>query len=191
MPTAGQPNARWSSDFVSESFGASRKFRILAVIDDCARECLCMVVDTSLSGARVARERSALTRIYGKPGGIVSDNETEFTSRAILKRADENTVPWHYVDPGKPRQKAVLESFNGSLRDKLVNEEIFDSLDDARRKLALWRYVYNTVRPHSSLDNQPPLQARWALEQFDGSAPGALAPDGEPEYPDPTCRLSL
>ena len=80
-------------DFVSGSFGASRRFWILAVIDDCTRECVCRVVDTRLSGARVARELSALPRIYGKPGCIVSDNGTEFTSRAILKWADENAVP--------------------------------------------------------------------------------------------------
>jgi len=104
-------------DFVSDSFGASRKFRILAVIDDCTRECLCLVADTSLSGARVARELSALIGVYGKPGCIVSDNDTEFTSRAILKWADENEVPWHYIDPGKPQQNAFIESFNGSLRD--------------------------------------------------------------------------
>ena len=93
MPVAAHPNARWSLVFVSDSFGASRKFRVLAVIDDCTRECLCLVVDTSLSGERVARELSALIRIYGKPGCIVSDNTTEFTSRAILRWADENTVP--------------------------------------------------------------------------------------------------
>ncbi|MCJ7872942.1 IS3 family transposase [Phaeobacter sp. J2-8] len=191
MPVAAYPNARWSLDFVSDSFGASRKFRMLAVIDDCTRECLCLIADTSLSGARVARELSALIRLYGKPGCIVSDNGTEFTSRAILKWADENEVPWHYIDPGKPQQNAFIESFNGSLRDKLLNEEIFDSLDDARRKLALWRYDYNTVRPHSSLGNQTPLQARRALEQFENSAPGALASDAEAEYPDSTCRLSL
>ena len=191
MPVAGRLNARWSLDFVSDSFGASRKFRILAVIDDCTRECLCLIADTSLSGARVARELSALIRIYGQPGCIVSDNGTEFTSRAILKWADENTVPWHYIDPGKPQQNAFIESFNGSLRDELLNEEIFDSLDDARRKLALWRYDCNTVRPHASLANQTPQQARRTLEQFEGSAPGALASDEEAEYPDPTCRLSL
>ena len=191
MPVAAWPNARWSLDFVSDSFGASRKFRILAVIDDCTRECLCLVADTSLSGARVARELSSLIRIYGKPGCIVSDNGTEFTSRAILKWADENEVPWHYIDPGKPQQNAFVESFNGSLRDELLNEEIFDSLDDARRKLALWRYDYNTFRSHSSLANQTPQQARRTLEQFEGFAPGALAPDDQAEYRNPNCRLSL
>jgi putative transposase len=79
----------------------------------------------------------------------------------------------------RPRQTAAergyIESFNGSLRDECLNEEIFDSLEDARRKLALWRYDYNHVRPHSSLGNQPPAEARRALELFDGNAHAALA----------------
>ena len=104
MPEAGRINARWSLDFVSDTFGASRKFRILAVIDDCTRENLGLIADTSISGARVARELDALVRLYGKPGCIVSDNGTEFTSRAILKWAGENAVPWHFIDPGKPQQ---------------------------------------------------------------------------------------
>lgn len=83
----------------------------------------------------------------------------EFTSRAILRWADRNGVNWHYIDPGKPQQNAFIESFNGSLRDELLNKELFDTLDDARRKLALWRYDYNTRRPHSSLDGQTPNQA--------------------------------
>jgi putative transposase len=106
---------------------------------------------------------------------IVSDNGTEFTSKAILKWANENGVEWHYIDPGKPQQNGFIESFNGSLRDECLNEEIFESLADARRKLALWRYDYNNVRPHSSLRNQTPAEARRALEQSEGSAPGALA----------------
>jgi len=116
---------------------------------------------------------------------------TEFTSRAILRWADQNAIPWHYIDPGRPQQNAFIESFNGSLRDELLNEEIFDSLDDARRKLALWRYDYNTVRPHSSLGNQTPKQARQAPEQFEGPAPAALAQSGTPNYQNQTCKLSL
>ena len=116
-------------------------------IDDCCRENLCLIADTSISGARVARELDALVRVYGKPSYIVSDNGTEFTSRAILRWADQNDVPWHYIDPGKPQQNAFIESFNGSLRDELLNEEIFDTLDDARRKLAIWRYGDMTTTP--------------------------------------------
>ena len=95
MPVALRPGERWSLDFVSDTFGASRKFRMLAVNDDCCRENLCLMADTSISGARVARELDALVRIYGKPACIVSDNGTEFTSRAILKWVGENDVDWH------------------------------------------------------------------------------------------------
>ena len=98
MPVPQRPNARWSLDprhghsdqcrshgSMSDTFGASRKFRILAVNDDCTRENLGLIADTSLSGARVARELTAMIRLCGKPGSIVSDNGTEFTSTAILK----------------------------------------------------------------------------------------------------------
>ena len=85
---------------------------------------------------------------------LLAINGTEFTSRAILKWARENDMDWQYIDPGKPQQNGFIESFNGSLRDELLNEEIFDTLDDARRKLALWRYDYNNVRPHASLGGQ-------------------------------------
>jgi putative transposase len=149
-------NDRWSMDFVADTFGASRRLRILAINDDCCRENLCLLADTSISGVRVARKLDALVRLYGKPACIVSDNGTEFTSRAILRWASENKVEWHYIDPGKPQQNAFIESFNGSLRDELLNEELFDSLADARRKLAMWRYDYNSVRPHSSLQNRTP-----------------------------------
>jgi len=161
MPVPVRPNARWSMDFLSDTFGASRRFRILAVNDDCCRENLCLIADTSISGARVARELDALVRIYGKPDCIVSDNGTEFTSSAILRWADANKVAWHYIDPGKPQQNGFIESFNGSLRDELLNEELFDNLADARRKLARWRYDYNHIRPHSALGNLAPADSRY------------------------------
>jgi len=136
------------------------------------------MADTSISGARVARELDALVRVYGKPISIVSDIGTEFTSRAILKWTNEN-------------QNAFIESFNGSLRDELLNEEWFDSLDDARRKLALWRYDYNQVRPHSSLSNKTPAEACRGLEQFEGSGHDALAQTETEEYEIQTRKLSL
>jgi len=92
-----------------------------------------------------------------------------------LQWANENGVELHSIDPGKPQQNGYIESFNGSLRDECLNEEIFESLSDARRKLALWGYDYNNVTPHSSLGNQTPAEARRSLEPFDGSAPGAIA----------------
>jgi putative transposase len=189
MPVALRPGERWSLDFVSDTFGASRKFRMLAVNDNCCRDNLCLMADNSISGARVARELDALVRVYGKPGCIISDNGTEFTSCVILKWARENDVDWHYIDPSKPTQNGFIESFNGSLRDELLNGEIFDTLDDARRKLALWRYDYNNVRPHSSLGNQTPPEARRALEQFEGSMHDALAQKDNEEYEIQTRKL--
>lgn len=191
MPMALVPNQRWSLDFVADTFGASRRFCILAVIDDCCRENLCLIADASISGARVARELDALVRIYGKPACIVSDNGTEFTSRAILKWAKQNDIAWHYIDPGKPQQNAFIQSSNGSLRFELLNEEIFDSLDDAGRKLALWRYDYNAVRPHSSLGNLTPLEVRRTLGLPDGAAPGALASNPPKDHRSQTRRPLL
>ncbi len=142
-----------------------------------------------LRGLVIRGELDMLVRLYGKPACIVSDNGTEFTSRAILEWAGKNQVEWHYIDPGKPQQNGFIESFNGSLRDELLNEELFDSLADARRKLAIWRYDYNNVRPHSSLGNRTPAQARRAFEQDETITPDALVQAQEPSYL--TAGLSL
>jgi putative transposase len=108
-----------------------------------------------------------------------------------LKWAGDNNVDWHHIDPGKPQQNSFIESFNGSLRDEFLNEKLFDTLDDARRKLALWRYDYNNVRPHSSLENQTPAEARRTLEQFDGTAQDTLAQNQTTDYKIHTRKLSL
>jgi len=87
---------------------------------------------------------------------IVSDNGSEFTSNAILAWADQTRVEWHYIAPGKPMQNAFIESFNGRLRDELLNETLFSSLSQAPAALANWRSDYNTQRPHSELGWQTP-----------------------------------
>jgi putative transposase len=125
LPIPAGPSQRWSLDFLSDVFGAGRRFRILAVIDDFTRECLGLIADTSISGLRVVRELDALVRLYGKPTAIISDNGTELTSRAVLEWQNENGVGWHYIAPGKPTQNAFIESFNGRLRDELLSEEVF------------------------------------------------------------------
>lgn len=179
MPQAHAPNARWSLDFVSDTFGASRRFRALAVVDDCTRECLGLIADTSISGARVARELDAMIRIYGRPASIVSDNGTELTSRAILDWQGKTRIAWHYIEPGKPQQNAYVESFNGRLRDECLNETAFDSLSHARRVLALWRHDYNHVRPHSALRGATPASARAGPA---GGWPGSAAADPAARY---------
>jgi putative transposase len=145
------PDVRWSLDFVSDQMTDGRRFRVLTVVDDCTRECLALVADTSLSGLRVARELSRLILERGKPAMIVSDNGTELTSNAILTWSDEARVEWHYIAPGKPMQNGFIESFNGRLRDEKLNETLFTTLHQVRVELAQWRNDYNHHRPHSGL----------------------------------------
>lgn len=149
-------NARWSLDFVHDQFACGRRFRILNIVDDVTRECLAAIPDTSISGRRVARELTTLIERRGKPGMIVSDNGTELTSNAILAWSKDHKVEWHYIAPGKPMQNGYVESFNGRMRDELLNENLFFGLDHARSAIAQWADDYNNVRPHSSLGYQTP-----------------------------------
>jgi putative transposase len=179
-------NQRWSLDFASDALADGRRFRILAVVDDFTRECLCLAADTSLSGLRVARELDAVVASRGRPLTCVSDNGTELTSMAILAWSQERRIGWHYIAPGKPQQNAFAESFIGRLRDECLNETLFVSLAHARAVLAAWRTDYNTVRPHSGLGNLTPavyanisapgMQRDGALRSFGGSAPRPVAP---------------
>ena len=153
-----KPNARWSLDFVHDQLASGRRFRILNIVDDVTRECLSAIPDTSISGKRVARELSALIERRGKPGMIVSDNGTEFTSNAILSWASEHRIEWRYIAPGKPMQNGFCESFNGRMRDELLNETLFFGLDHARAKIGAWANDYNHQRPHSSLGYATPVE---------------------------------
>nr|WP_314961104.1 IS3 family transposase [Bradyrhizobium cosmicum] len=146
-----RPNARWSLDFVHDQFACGRRFRILNVVDDVTRECLAAIPDSSISGRRVARELTALIEQRGKPGMIGSDNGTEFTSNAMLAWAEQHIIDWHFIAPGKPMQNGFCESFNGRMRDELLNETLFLSLDHARSRIAEWADDYNRQRPHSAL----------------------------------------
>nr|WP_121991101.1 MULTISPECIES: IS3 family transposase [Brucella/Ochrobactrum group] len=149
-------NARWSLDFVHDQFACGRRFRILNIVDDVTRECLAAIPDTTISGRRVARELTTLIERRGKPGMIVSDNGTELTSNAILAWSKDHKVEWHYIAPGKPVQNGYVESFNGRMRDELLNESLFFGLDHARSAIAQWADDYNNFRPHSSLGYQTP-----------------------------------
>jgi putative transposase len=144
------PNQRWSLDFAADALVDSRRFRILAVVDDFSRECLALVADTSLSGVRVARELDRLVEFREAPLMVVSDNGTELTSNAVLRWQEERGVEWHYIAPGKPQQNGFVESFIGRLRDECLNEHLFASLRQARRIIEAWRRDYNRASQHTS-----------------------------------------
>ncbi len=116
-----------------------------------AAESLAAIPDTSILGRRVARERTSLIERHGEPRMIVSDNETEFTSNAVLAWAQENKITWHFIAPGKPMQNGFCESFNGRMRDELLNEALFLGLAHARTTITNWVGDYNQRRPHSAL----------------------------------------
>lgn len=111
-----------------------------------------------LSGLRVTRELDRLIADRGAPGTIVSDTGTEFISMAVLRWVQETGIDWHYIAPGKPQQKAFIESFSGKLRDECLNETLFSSLAEARGTLEAWQEDYNTYRPHSALGNLTPRE---------------------------------
>ena len=158
LPAPTRPNERWSMDFVSDVTWNGRRFRIFVVVDDFTRECLALVVDTSISGARVARELDAIAATRGLPAMTISDNGPEFTGKALDGWAYQRGVKLHHIRPGKPVENAYVESFNGKLRNECLNQHWFTDLLDARRLIEEWRIDFNEVRPHSSLDGMTPKE---------------------------------
>ena len=128
-----KPNARWSVDFVHDQLACGRRFCVLNIVDDVTRECLASIPDTSISGRRVTRELTALIEQRGKPGMIVSDPGAEFTSKAMLAWTHDNAIVWHFIAPGKPMQNGFCESFNGRMRDELLNESSSASIMPGQR----------------------------------------------------------
>lgn len=169
----------------SVSFSGRRRLRIPAIVDDFTRECLALVPDTSLPGLRIVRVLDTLIAARGRPAMCVSDNGTELTGMAILRWSQHTQVEWHYIAPGKPQQNALIVSFNGRLRDELLNATLFASLAHARNALAIWMEDYNTVRPHSGLGNLTPadyaklsalgMQRDGTLRHTRGFAPRPVA----------------
>ncbi len=157
-PTPTGPNERWSMDFMRDTFDDGRPFRILTVVDTFTRECPLLAADTSLTGKRVAELLDAMAAERGYPKTITVDNGTEFYSKAMDSWAYHRGVHLQFIRPGKPVENAFIESFNGRLRDELLNGELFMGLLDARRKLEAWRRDYNQNRPHSSIGDLTPLE---------------------------------
>ena len=146
----------WSYDFVEERTTDGRKFRILNIIDEYSRECLQTKVERRLNSQAVLDALFELFILRGIPEHIRSDNGGEFTARAVRKWLGSLGVRTLFIEPGSPWENGYIESFNGKLRDELLNREIFTTLTEAKVLIADWRKEYNQVRPHSSLGYRPP-----------------------------------
>ena len=149
-------NHVWSYDFMAARTSDGKAFRILNIIDEYSRECLGMVVDRHINSQGVLDQLFNLFLMRGAPEYLRSDNGPEFTAKAVRDWLDRLGVRTLFIEPGSPWENGYVESFNGKLRDELINREIFDTLLEARIIVEKWRREYNQVRPHSSLAYLPP-----------------------------------
>jgi putative transposase len=147
----------WSYDFMVERTTDGRAFRTLNIIDEFTRECLGIKVNRKISSHDVIDELFNLFIFRGIPEHIRSDNGTEFTAREVRRWLNRLGVKTLFIERGSPWENGYIESFNGKLRDELLNREIFTTLGEARVLIEQWRREYNQVRPHSALGYQPPV----------------------------------
>jgi putative transposase len=161
----------WSYDFVMGRTHDGKAFRMLTIIDEYTRECLAIEVSRRFDADAVLYRLTELFVSRRPPDYIRSDNGSEFTARAVrewLSRVGVNTL---YIEPGSPWENGYNESFNGKLRDELLNGEIFYTLKEAQILIERWRREYNTIRPHSALGYRPPApEAIQMMSRDPGSA---------------------
>ena len=146
----------WSYDFMIDRTADGRAFKILNIIDEYTRECLAILIARKINNQDVIDLLFYLFIFREIPSHIRSDNGPEFTAKAIRKWLNRIGVKTLYIEPGSPWENGYIESFNGKLRDELLDREIFTTLEEARILIEQWRREYNQVRPHSSLGYRPP-----------------------------------
>lgn len=146
----------WSYDFVMDRIASGRSFKILNIIDEYTRECLAIKVARKIKSQEVIDELFNLFIFRGIPEHIRSDNGPEFTAKAVRRWLNGLSVKTLYIEPGSPWENGYIESFNGKMRDELLNLELFTTLEEAKVLIEQWRKEYNQVRPHSALGYRPP-----------------------------------
>jgi putative transposase len=164
-------NHVWAYDFMSCRTHDGRPIKLLTVVDEYTRECLAIVVDRQLRSDDVLDCLTDLFVTQGTPEHIRSDNGPEFTAKIVRRWLANIGVRTLYIEPGSPWENGYNESFNGKLRDELLNGEIFYTLKEAQVMVARWRREYNTIRPHSSLGYKPPAPETMQLPNFAGFTP--------------------
>ena len=173
-----RPNHVWSYDFVADRTHEGKAFRMLCIIDEFTREALAIRVARALKATDVIDALADLFILRGVPAHIRSDNGPEFVARALRDWIAAVGAKTAYIEPGSPWENGYCESFNGKLRDELLNGEIFYTLREAKIVIEAWRRHYNTLRPHSSLGYRPP-------------APEVFMPARPPSQPRPAAAAAL
>jgi putative transposase len=155
-------NHVWSYDFVEAQTHDGRKVRLMTLIDEFTRECLAIRVARRINSLGVLETMAEVMLTRGVPEHIRSDNGAEMTAKIVRQWLAGVGAKTLYIAPGSPWENGYCESFNGKLRDELLNGEIFYSLKEAKVVIGQWRQHYNTVRPHSSLGYRPPAPQAFA-----------------------------
>jgi putative transposase len=174
LVAALEVNQTWSLDFVSDAISrpgaVSRRIKCLTVADDFSHECVDISVDFGIGGAYVTRllDRAAMFRGY--PKEVRTDNGPEFTCRAFMTWTQKHNIKHILIEPGSPTQNAYIESFNGTFRDECLDENWFESLEQARQAIAIWRTDYNEIRSHSSCGRMPPATFAALNRQLTGDS---------------------
>ncbi len=164
-----QPNEVWSMDFVFDELANGRRVKTLTVVDDCSKEVVQIVADTSIPALYVTRVLDQVSAERGLPRVIRTDNGPEFAGRVMQTWAAHNRVELRFIQPGKPVQNAYIESFNSRFRDECLSQHWFASLSHMRSVIDNWRDDYNHYRPHSTLGYVPPATFAARCRQLAGA----------------------
>ena len=158
LEKATEPNQVWAMDFMTDTLENGRKFRVFNLIDTFSKESVLQIIDSSLQGSRLVRELNQLAEQRSLPKAIKCDNGPEFTSKVMLKWADETGVQLGFIAKGKPTQNGFIESFNGKMRKECLDRHIFRNLVEAKEVIMNWASHYNEERPHRSLNFMAPYE---------------------------------
>ncbi len=158
QPAATAVNDCWSLDFLSDALTDGRALRVLAVVDDHSKRSPALECDVAMPAERVIRILDRAIELYGQPKAVRTDNGPEFTSRVFDAWCYQRGIEHRLIRPGKPTENAFAESFNGRVRDELLNQHCFSTVRHSQDLCADWRADYNEIRPHSALRGLSPEQ---------------------------------
>jgi putative transposase len=154
------PDTVWSADLVSDTLHNGRRFRTFNVVDDFNREAMHIEIDTSITSARLVRVFAQLRQQHGLPQVLRTDNGPEFLGEVFTSWAKSAGMAIQYIQPGKPNQNAYVERFNRTYREELLDQHLFATLDEVCEATYAWMLEYNEERPHDSLADLTPMEAR-------------------------------
>lgn len=151
-------NEEWAMDFMSDALYCGKKIRTLNVVDHYNRQCMGIEIGSNMPAHFVIRAVEQMIELHGKPKRIRTDNGPEFRSKLFQKWMAKTGIEWSRIQKGKPQQNAIIERFNKTFREDVLDAEIFFSIEQANLITQRWIEDYNCVRPHESLNYQTPEQ---------------------------------